>query len=122
MEKIYVLAPIGILSSKPIYDEYSDEFEERPFESVFTESFSNGPMYEIYEDSESDDVGSPNQCIVCLFEQQSLESRKPVSSILDKEFQENIKPNVVVSVGISKTKEVIFNFLLFISNSPRKEV
>ena len=40
-ENIYVLAPIEILSSEPIYDEYSDELEERPFESVFTEIFSN---------------------------------------------------------------------------------
>ena len=66
-EQISVLAPIEILSSEPIYDEYLDELEEWTFESVFIEIFSNGPMYDIYEDTESDDVGSPNQCIVCLF-------------------------------------------------------
>ena len=117
-ENIYVSAPIEILSSEPIYD----ELEERPFESVFTKVLSNEPMYDIYEESESDDVGSRNQCIVCLFEQQSLESRKPISSILEKEFQGNIKPNVVVSVGydISHTKEVIFNFILFHLQQSRK--
>ena len=67
-------------------------------------------MYDIYEDSESDDVGSPNQCIVCIFEKQSLESRNPISSILDKEFQGNIKPNVVVSVGYFRDQGGNFQF------------
>ena len=72
-------------------------------------------MYEIYEDSESDDVGSINQCIVCLFQLQYLESRKPISSILDKEFQGNIKPNVVVSVGYFRDQGGNFQFSSFSS-------
>ena len=35
-KNIYVSACFKILSCEPIYDEYSDEMEERPFESVFT--------------------------------------------------------------------------------------
>ena len=67
-------------------------------------------MYDIYEDSESDDVESPNQCIVCLFEQQSSERRNPISSILDKELQGNSKPNVVVSVGYFRDQGGNFQF------------
>ena len=39
-EKIYVSTPMEILSSEPIYDEYSNEFEKRPFESVCIKFFS----------------------------------------------------------------------------------
>ena len=74
-----------------------------------------GPMYDIYEDSESDDVGSLNQCIVCLFEQQSSKSINPISSILDKEFQGNNKPNVVVSVGYFRDQGGNFKFSSFSS-------
>ena len=65
--KDFVSASMEILSSDPIYDEYSDELEKRPFESTCTEVFSNRLKYDIYGDSESDNVWSPNQCIVCLF-------------------------------------------------------
>ena len=47
---------------------------------------------------------------MCLFEQQSSESRNPISSILDKEFQGNNKPNVVVSVVYFKDQEGNFQF------------
>ena len=95
-EKIYVSASMEILSSDPIYDEYSDKLEKRPFESTCIEFFSRRLKYDIYGDSESDDVWSPNQCTVCLFEQQFPKRKKLISFILEIEFQGNIKPNVLV--------------------------
>ena len=70
-----------IHKDQPIYDKNSYELEEQPFESTCTEVFSSRLKYDIYGDSESDDVWSPNQCTVCLFEQQFPKSRKLISFI-----------------------------------------
>ena len=64
---------------------------------------------------------SPNQCIVRRFEQQFPERRKLISFILEIEFQGNIKPNVVDSVGYFRDHGGNFQFSSISSPTVQKK-